>query len=92
MKKMRIWEEYNHKVREYDVIIGTDREIRSLYRRIDEHTNLVPLCGSEPEYRKYGMYGLCIDYTHKSYSIDNADTLVEMFLACMENKTLHFDN
>ena len=62
------------------VYIGSDREIRSLYRKLGEHTELIPTFTKKPKFRENAVYGLHIKNDGK-YVIINSDTVVKLLMS-----------
>lgn len=64
------------------VYIGTDREIRSLYKKLKGHSELelIPKFCGEPKFRKNGIYGLHIG-SDGQYTVINSDTVVKMMMS-----------
>lgn len=72
------------------VYIGTDREIRSLYKELEKHAelDLAPLFCDKPKFRKNGMYGLHIA-SDGYYTVINSDTIAQMIPDFVEVKTMY---
>lgn len=62
------------------VYIGTDREIRSLYRKLGEHTELMPTFSEKPKFRENAVYGLHIK-NNGQYAVINSDTVVRLLMS-----------
>lgn len=64
------------------LVIGNDREIRSLYSRMLKHDDFAPTFYENPEFRQGGMYGLVIEDNGEYwvYWVVSSDTIVR-FLA-----------
>ena len=64
------------------VYIGTDREIRSLYKKLKEHEELElrPVFSGKPKFRENAVYGLHIKNDGK-YVIINSDTVVKLLMS-----------
>lgn len=52
-----------------DYIIGTARQIRSLYRNLELKTVLVPLFVDEPTLNPHRIYGISIDRENGFYTV-----------------------
>lgn len=64
------------------VYIGTDREIRSLYRKLREHTELElfpKFCG-KPKFHENAVYGLHIG-NNGQYAVINSDAVVRLLMS-----------
>lgn len=70
------------------VFVGTDREIRSLYKKLEKHAelDLTPLFCDRPKFRENGMYGLHIT-NEGYYKVINSDAIVRMIPDFVEVKT-----
>lgn len=55
----------------FTLIVGNDRQIRSLYRALEEH-GFMPTFSSPPKFRSGGMYGLILESGW--YFVVSADT------------------
>ena len=64
------------------LVVGNDREIRSLYKRMLEHDDFAPAFCDMPKFRIGGMYGLMIEDNgeYYVYYVISSDTIAR-FLA-----------
>ena len=64
------------------LVIGNDRQIRSLYKRMERHDNFAPAFCDMPKFRQGGMYGIMIEDNGEYYVywIVSSDTIAR-FLA-----------
>ena len=76
MKKYEIYESSNNCA--YTLVVGTDRQIRSLYKKLAEHDFLPSFCDA-PKFRKGGMYGIIIEEDGRFFVI-NSDTVVNILV------------
>lgn len=75
--KMRRY--YMHDVDDtYTLVVGTDREIRSLYTRLERH-GFYPTFTNFPKFRYGGMYGITIE-KDGWYQVINSDTVVRFLI------------
>lgn len=76
MKKYNMYESCNNCA--YTLVVGTDRQIRSLYKKLAEHDFLPAFCDM-PKFRKDEMYGIIIE--EDRYYVINSDTIVRIMLS-----------
>lgn len=81
MKKFTFEEASKEDFRVFEVIIGTSREIRSLWNRLDERSSLgfCTLWQERPKFNDGRMYGLTIvtdAYGRHWFQVVNASTIV----------------
>lgn len=70
---------YMHDVDDaYTLVVGTDREIRSLYTRLERH-GFYPTFTNFPKFRYGGMYGLILESDHW-FHVVGADTVVRLLM------------
>lgn len=62
----------------YTLVVGTDREIRSLYTRLERH-GFYPTFANTPKFRYGGMYGIILETDHW-YHVVNADTVIKLMM------------
>ena len=62
----------------YTLVVGTDREIRSLYNNLERH-GYMPTFSDFPKFRTGGMYGITIE-KDGWYQIINSDTVVRFLI------------
>lgn len=62
----------------YTLVVGTDREIRSLYNNLERH-GFYPTFANQPKFRYGGMYGLILE-ADGWYHVVNADTVIELMM------------
>ena len=77
-----VWDENEETLEK--VYIGTDREIRSLYKNLEgkydsDCRDFIPLFPDFPILRKGGMYGIQID-KNGYYVVINSDTITRMMV------------
>lgn len=77
MKKYNIYELHNNCA--YTLVVGTDRQIRSLYKKLAEHDFLPSFCDA-PKFRKDGMYGIIIEENERFFVV-NSDTVINILLS-----------
>ena len=68
---------YEFKEDRFSLVVGTDREIRSLYKNLEKH-GFYPVFSGTPKYRQDGMYGITID--KGQYQVVNSDTVVRFLI------------
>lgn len=61
----------------FTLAVGTDREIRSLYKNMEKH-GFMPTFADTPKFRNDSMYGITLE--DGKYQVVNSDTIVR-FLA-----------
>lgn len=62
----------------FSLIVGTDREIRSLYKNLEKH-GFYPEFSGSPKFRSATMYGITID-NKGQYQVVNSDTVVRFLI------------
>lgn len=60
----------------FTLIVGTDRQIRSLYRALEKH-GFMPTFSGAPRFRNGGMYGLILEESGW-YHVVSADTALSL--------------
>ena len=63
------------------LIVGTDREIRSLYKNLEKH-GFAPLFWGSPIFRTNSMYGIVLEHStnYTYYHVVDANTVVRMLV------------
>ena len=63
---------------DYTLVVGNDREIRSLYKTLERH-GFCPTFANTPKFRPGGMYGLILE-ADNWYHVVNADTVIKLMM------------
>lgn len=62
----------------FPLIVGNDRQIRSLYRALEKH-GFMPTFSNPPKFRYGGMYGLILE-ADGWYHVISADTTLALLV------------
>lgn len=69
-----------------DYIIGTAREIKSLYKNLELKTVLVPLFVDEPTLNPHRMYGISIDTENGFYTVIGETAVAHLLMGEIKGK------
>ena len=70
--------EINYECAKY--VIGTARQIKSLYKNLKLKTDLIPLFADEPIFNPHRMYGISIDKEARFYTVVGETDVVHLLM------------